>query len=153
MPQTTQAAPASSAHLQQLCFCVAFLKQGQEPALSPDSLVPVILQSLAVLPGYLLPKSSANNFSTFLEMKEKTAFLIHPCLGGVDSLVPKKSSQSCSRPNKTFLASPIQLSSLLKQSLSILKVQQLQGNLWLIPLLSCSANSEWCPGFTTSSSC
>lgn len=152
MPQTTQAAPASSVHLQQLCFCMAFLKQGQEPALSPDSLIPVILQSLAVLPGYLLPKSSASNFSTFLEMKEKTVFLIHPSVGGVDSLVLKKSSQSCSLPKQNIFGFPY--SALVSQeSLSILKVQQLQGNLWLIPLLSCSANSEWCPGFTTSSSC
>lgn len=109
--QTTQAAPASRAHLQQLRFCMAFLKQSQDPTLSSDSTVLVILQILAVLPGYLLPKSSVNNFSTLLEMKEKAAYLIHPSLGGADSLVP--SSQSCCLPNKTFLTSPIQLLLLL----------------------------------------
>lgn len=57
------------------------LKQSQEPTLSPDSTVPMVLQSLAALPGYLLPQSSVSSFSTFLERKEKTAYLTHPSLG------------------------------------------------------------------------
>lgn len=125
--------------LQQLGLCMAFLKQSQEPTLSSGSMALVILQTLAVLLGYLLPKSSVSNFSTLLDMKEKTTYLIHPSLGRADSPVP--SSQSCCLPNKTFLAFPIQFLPLLKEFLAILKAQQLQGNLWLIPLLSCSPNS------------
>lgn len=98
-----------------------------------------MLQTLEILPGYLLPKSSVSSCITFLKMKEKTSYVIRGELTAMISLYPAVKAALFLTKDIWFLLLCSQL--FFKRVLGSFKGTAAPGLFMAYPLISSSINS------------